>query len=396
MSTSEFADSRTAFSTSGFLSSLKELISRAESQDVWLDTVRSLEAPNGPIAQYSSALEQLKHKLNPLMGWRKAGKAIRWPFEKTEVLEILESIERQKTLFILALENDSVNLSLAILADVAGIQKGVSQIQAGINGLEISSQEQRLATIYEWLDPLSGDFEKKQADIFHLRGRQDGASKWLLDTREFVNWESSYGSTLWCSGAPGIGKTVISSFIVDHLAQKYIKMGHVGTVFLYCNYKDAGKQTIRNMIASILHQLVLQTPHSAKNLEDMYQHHRHQGSQPLLSELLICLKKVSREFEKLYIIVDALDEYAQDSLDDLLKSIRGISPRACHFFTSRPNIHITLKDVVHLKIEAHANDIENFLVGRIEESKIISDLVRKDPMLKARIVETITEKAKGM
>ena len=380
----------------GFLSSLKELISKAESQDVWLDTVRSLDLPKGPMAQYALSLEQLERKLKPLAGWKKAGKAVRWPFEKNEILEILASIERQKTLFILALENDNVKLTLAIKVDMADIKRDLSQISAEVDDIGAHSKDQHMATIYEWLDPLSGDFEKKQMDVFNLNGRQDGVCKWLLKTKEFTDWISGTNKTLWCSGAPGIGKTVISSFIVHHLQLRLSHSEKLGVIFLYCNYKDSDKQTIRNMVANILHQLALQNLSISTTLEAMYDQHKHRGSLPMLSELLDHLRSASAEFETLFVVVDALDEYAQESLDDLLSSLHTMSPIACYFFTSRPNIQLALKDMVHLKIQAHATDIEDYLTGRIEESKTLSSLVRKDSTLKVRIVETVIEKAKGM
>lgn len=183
----------------GFLSSLRGLISTAESHDVWLDTVRSLDVPNGPIEQYAAFLGRLEGRLKPVVGWRKAGKAVRWPFDKTEVLDILDSIERQKTLFILALENDNLKLTLAIKAGTDDIERDVSTISASVEEIGTSSKDQHIKTVYEWLDPLSGDFEKKKADILNLKGRQDGICEWLLGSQEFEDWIVGSTETLWCT-----------------------------------------------------------------------------------------------------------------------------------------------------------------------------------------------------
>jgi hypothetical protein len=93
-------------SVNGFLFSLKDLVVRAELGETWLDTARSLGVPNGPLAQFKLALERLATHLKPVVGLKKAGKALVWPFKKGEVMDILSTIERQKTLFILALQND--------------------------------------------------------------------------------------------------------------------------------------------------------------------------------------------------------------------------------------------------------------------------------------------------
>ena len=383
-------------SINGFLTSLKELIRRAESHDQWLDTVKSLGTPQGPIAQYDSALKRLQAKLKPVVGWKKAGKALRWPFEKTEVAEILGSIERQKALFALALGNDHIRLSIATQADVADIKRDVSLLRLGIDELGTSPHDERMAIVYAWLDPLSGDFEKKQADVFNLKGRQDGVCKWLLKTKEYVEWISGTRNHLWCSGAPGIGKTVISSFVIDHLYQEFANDRDAAVIFLYCNYKDSDRQTTRNMMASILHQLSLQAPPSAKDLESMYEKHKHRGSQPSLSEILVALRSISSSFKNIVVVVDALDEYASTSLDELLECIQTSSPQASCFLTSRPNIHVNLNDVVHLTIRADVADIEGYLTSSIAQSITLANLVRKEPTLKTQIVETVVEKANGM
>jgi len=51
-------------------------------------------------------LKRLEKKLVPSKGWKKVSTTITWPFQKEEVKELLDTIERQKTLLILAQQND--------------------------------------------------------------------------------------------------------------------------------------------------------------------------------------------------------------------------------------------------------------------------------------------------
>jgi hypothetical protein len=90
----------------GLLFSLKDLADRADSQDSGLATLRALAVPEGPLAQLRSDLEQLATRLRPAAGFRRAGKALAWPFTKGEIRDALSNVERQKTLFILALQGD--------------------------------------------------------------------------------------------------------------------------------------------------------------------------------------------------------------------------------------------------------------------------------------------------
>ena len=321
---------------------------------------------------------------------------MRWPFEKTEILEILGGIERQKTLFMLALQNDSASLSLRIEAGVSEIKSEVSRLRSGFDEMTITSRDDRMATIYAWLDPLAGDFEKKQADVFNLEGRQDGICNWLLKTQEFVDWSSGVNKILWCTGNPGIGKTIVSGWVIDYLNQEYRHNPATAIVFLYCNYKDSDRQTVRNMMASVLHQLALQQPRIAKALEFMFEQHKHRNSQPSLAELQEYLGNASKGFEKIIVVMDALDEYSLNSLPDLLTRIQALSLYTYCFLTSRPNLNLDLEDLIQLKIEADVTDIENYINGRLETSKVLTSMIRKDLSLRTQIVETVIGKAKGM
>ena len=78
---------------------------RAEASE-WADTLKSLDMPNGPFEQFKSALELLTSKLKPAKGLEKVGKALTWSFQKAEVKDILFTIERLKSLFSIARQND--------------------------------------------------------------------------------------------------------------------------------------------------------------------------------------------------------------------------------------------------------------------------------------------------
>lgn len=84
---------------------LKDEIERQQREDAWSDTVRFLKAP---LEHFKSALERLVEILKPAKGLKKVGKTLSWPFRKEEVEEILSTVERHKSLFLLVLENDHV------------------------------------------------------------------------------------------------------------------------------------------------------------------------------------------------------------------------------------------------------------------------------------------------
>lgn len=92
---------------SGYLFALKELSERAKWMGPWCTTIMTLGVPNGPLGQFRRSIEDLLSKLETNSS-RKAQRALAWPFQKGEIKEILQKIERQKALFVLALAHDHV------------------------------------------------------------------------------------------------------------------------------------------------------------------------------------------------------------------------------------------------------------------------------------------------
>jgi hypothetical protein len=90
-------------STRGILSDLNGLV---HSSKTVLVAVQSLNGPGGPLEQLRSSLELLDRKLTPVVGLNAVGTALAWPFRKGEIRDVLCAIERHKTLFSLALQND--------------------------------------------------------------------------------------------------------------------------------------------------------------------------------------------------------------------------------------------------------------------------------------------------
>jgi hypothetical protein len=93
-------------STSYLLYMLKDRVLQASLGEPWLLTVQSLDVPKGPLEQFKKALGQLAAKLTPSKRLKKVGEALTWPLQREDIEEILSMIERQRSLFDLALQND--------------------------------------------------------------------------------------------------------------------------------------------------------------------------------------------------------------------------------------------------------------------------------------------------
>lgn len=91
---------------SGFLHTLKALAESMQPDDLQVSALRSLNVPDGPLEQVKLALECLVLKIKPARGLERVSTSLTWSLKKADVNNILASIERQKALFLLAMQND--------------------------------------------------------------------------------------------------------------------------------------------------------------------------------------------------------------------------------------------------------------------------------------------------
>jgi len=87
---------------------LKCRVEGVQSGDPWFAVVQKLGDKGGPLDQFESTLKQLKSKVDPVDGFKKAVRLLTWTFNKTEVKAMQSRIERVKTLAIFALANDTL------------------------------------------------------------------------------------------------------------------------------------------------------------------------------------------------------------------------------------------------------------------------------------------------
>ena len=386
-------------SVCGFLYILKDTASRAEFEPggQWMTTIRSLDVPNGPLSQFQLTLERLARHLKPVVGWRKSGKALTWPFKKEEVKDILGSIERQKSLFILAVQNDHAGLSQAIQCDVLLLQDSVAEVHTGIDDLKLyqEKRDEDLETtkILAWLSPLN--FWITQQDIFSRR--HEGTGTWLLGDDIFKSWLHGTKRILWCPGIPGAGKTVLASIIISYLEQT-VMQDDVGIAYIYFNYKEQG-QTPINLISSLLRQLIQQGGKIPGDIIDLYRFHVDKGTRPSLAEYSKLLQLKIKALSKAYIVVDALDESDEgQTRAEFLAELQRLLPDIRLLVTSRHSVSIenAFENDARLEIRANDEDVERYLRGRIRKEPRLLPHVKTDPTLEQQIITIIIDRAQGM
>ena len=82
----------------------------------------------------------------------------------------------------------------------------------------------------------------------------------------------------------------------------------MATTFIYCNYKEQADQTVSNLVASLLRQVVQGRRAISDDVKSFFERHRRQTSRPTLDQLTDVLISEIRTRSKVFIVVDALDE----------------------------------------------------------------------------------------
>ncbi|RPA93371.1 hypothetical protein L873DRAFT_1605659, partial [Choiromyces venosus 120613-1] len=122
------------------------------------------------------------------------------------------------------------------------------------NSYEISMSDEK-RQILEWLSPLAP--HKRHQTVSD--GRVDGVGNWLLQTNEFKKWHTSedeaVNPVLFCYGDPGVGKTCMSSLVIDTLCDQF-DGDNVGVACVYCDFHDHKGQSATTVLGALLKQVV--------------------------------------------------------------------------------------------------------------------------------------------
>ncbi|KAF8164363.1 ankyrin repeat-containing domain protein [Mycena galopus ATCC 62051] len=217
--------------------------------------------------------------------------------------------------------------------------------------------------IIQWLSPIN--FFLRHAELSSTRQAETGG--WLLENPLFKQWESHSGGTLWCRGIPGAGKTVL----VLHLL----------------NHKEIDDQTPSRLLAGLWRQLVLGRDVGSL-AKDLYKQHQEKHIAPPLEEVAKVLRGSFAEFSKVFIIVDAVDEYPDTQWWILLHQLTAMGSTTNLMITSRPHItpDTSLPNLAVLEIRATEDDVRRYIDAQIQMAPRLSKHVGVRPALREEIL----------
>jgi hypothetical protein len=159
------------------------------------------------------------------------------------------------------------------------------------------------------------------------------------------------------------------SIVVNHL-ETLFECGNIGILCIYCNYKEQTTQTVTNLIASLLKQLIQDCPAISDNVKLFYNRHQHRTTDPSLEEITAAWEKEVKAYSKVFIVVDALDECSETngSRMKLVQALRSLTGPINLMVTSRdlPSIEQHFRDAQRLHIHATGEDVMKYVQSQLD------------------------------
>ncbi|KAF9691710.1 hypothetical protein EKO04_010492 [Ascochyta lentis] len=408
------------------LQELKDNADTSEAGKAWVERMQVLNQPGGILDRLRTALSLVQTKLQS----DSIGKISKWPFQEKETMKLIEAIEREKSLLHLALSNHAGRLlheintrsqgnteqlvELARMLDLntdlsrdtllnlnelklsqSELKSSQAKLDSGMEALQkcddALKEKQKRQEILDWLS--KADHISSYHDAIHRRHAATGT--WFLDSDEYRLWLATKGRTLFCPGMPGAGKTILASVVISDLNERYKSEPLYGVVFLFNVFNE--KQSSKELLASLLQQLAERHEHLPVPVRELYKR-RDDGRKPLLLQNITeSLHAVASSLQRVFVVIDALDECNINSVRDFLTAIFALRD-GCNInilATSRniPDIASQFQAADVLEIRARDEDIQQFVRGT---SHRLSKIAQNDPKLLDETAVKIAQSAQGM
>ncbi|TVY82134.1 Vegetative incompatibility protein HET-E-1 [Lachnellula suecica] len=217
--------------------------------------------------------------------------------------------------------------------------------------------------------------------------RTPGTGQWLLDDSAFEKWLSGFrendnSGILWLRGAPGTGKSILCSTVIEHLQQHN---NLVPTAYFYYDSQNSSQVSMESL--SAVPTIII----------DAYQLARRYGrsTASAADKIPELLRSVIENLPSVNIIVDALDE---------CKEVEKLSTLLCTAARCSPSLHLMVFSRDTLEVQKELEQVPSMRLdaSRIQQDidRYLEDAVKSLPCSKAQIRErtfmTLSQKADGM
>ncbi|KAJ3465016.1 hypothetical protein MRS44_005674 [Fusarium solani] len=332
--------------------------------------------------------------------------SLKWPFSSTETKEILQGLERQKQTMSHAMAADSWIRLTSLLSQQSNMISEINEVQA--TAKKILDIETKIVLDRKRKGVLKFFTKTNPYSEFNTNRelRQGLTGLWLTRGPEFEEWYTTRGSKIWCSGIPGAGKSVLAAAMVDECLQRNAPNPGTALAYFFCTYRDEITQEPISILSSLCSQLARQDENAFEILREYHDEltsERQLQAGPSTKKLIKILRRMCSSFDRVYLIVDGLDECAEQveecvgSLAALLPSPEDETLNLALLSRDEFPIQEILKDQFqNVKIEAHTEDIDRYVTRELDQRIALRKLRLKDLALKDKIRARLVNGASGM
>jgi Cdc6-like AAA superfamily ATPase len=183
-----------------------------------------------------------------------------------------------------------------------------------------------------------------------------------------MDWQNSAdSSTLFCPGAPGTGKTVLSAQAVLHIQRKSNDI-RKPVLYVLCDYRRRSDQTIDFLFANIVRQLGFSSWTVFQRIQALCRKCKNENSRPVRKDLEKELEESLRLVGDIYIVIDALDECDKGPRSMLINKLKRLSSKSTiHLLVTargESDIEALFEGSPRLPIKATVGDIDLYAKER--------------------------------
>ena len=193
-----------------------------------------------------------------------------------------------------------------------------------------------------------------------------------------------------------------SSLVIDTLLNE-IEGDGVAVAYVYCDFNTGNMQSTSAVLGSVLRQVVGALTEIPDSVQRAFERAKKQadGCGLRLPEILDMLAKFIPSLKRMFVCIDALDEFPRKQRAQLWNSLRCVArecPNTRLFLTGRPQIREEVEEYLPgaayiVTIEPTSEDIRRYIEERLSEDL---DKNTIDEALRADIRRVIPKSASGM
>nr|RBQ93950.1 hypothetical protein FVER53263_13373 [Fusarium verticillioides] len=355
-----------------------------------------LESCQKILNEISSKLDNALSDFDGGKSARRFVRRLKWPFSVQETKDLVAELANHRANLQLALAADSMDALIKSLARQDEIHSMIERRISFETRVELNKRRKEVMNFFLRIKPQ--DYLDVSRELRH-----EATGSWLTnDDSTFERWKNGSNSQLWLSGIPGSGKTVLCGLVIETVLEQSDDMTAV--CFAFCDYKNPDSCLPENILAALAVQLGLQGEEAFDLLDeyfDMLHPDDKLPTKPRLDDLMELFGSMSEAYEKVFVIVDGLDECGGQvaRMTWSLKAIVDGSETVSSAFFSRKEEEIReqlAEGFEHIEVSAHVRDLEDYTLAEVSKRKVLKSIERTNPDLYKDILHTLVHGAQGM